>query len=49
MSGLHFDSVLFLRVANSARSQMAQGPARDHLAQLTNQRSLSTTTTTSDR
>lgn len=29
MSGLHFDSVLFLCVANSARSQMAEGLARD--------------------
>ncbi|TXD39754.1 hypothetical protein FRC96_05640 [Lujinxingia vulgaris] len=28
MSGLHFDSVLFLCVANSARSQMAEGLAR---------------------
>jgi arsenate reductase len=27
--GLHFDSVLFLCVANSARSQMAEGLARD--------------------
>lgn len=29
MSGFHFDSVLFLCVANSARSQMAEGLARD--------------------
>lgn len=29
MPGLHFDSVLFLCVANSARSQMAEGLARD--------------------
>lgn len=29
MSGLQFDSVLFLCVANSARSQMAEGLARD--------------------
>jgi arsenate reductase (thioredoxin) len=29
MSGLHFESVLFLCVANSARSQMAEGLARD--------------------
>lgn len=29
MSGLHFDSVLFLCVANSARSQLAEGLARD--------------------
>src|SRR5690625_7529247 len=28
MPGLHFDSVLFLCVANSARSQMAEGLAR---------------------
>jgi arsenate reductase (thioredoxin) len=28
MTGLHFDSVLFLCVANSARSQMAEGLAR---------------------
>lgn len=28
MSGLHFDSILFLCVANSARSQMAEGLAR---------------------
>lgn len=28
-TGLHFDSVLFLCVANSARSQMAEGLARD--------------------
>lgn len=31
MPGLHFDSVLFLCVANSARSQMAEGLARDLL------------------
>lgn len=31
MPGLHFDSVLFLCVANSARSQMAEGLARDIL------------------
>ena len=29
MPGLHFDSILFLCVANSARSQMAEGLARD--------------------
>jgi protein-tyrosine-phosphatase/catechol 2,3-dioxygenase-like lactoylglutathione lyase family enzyme len=29
MSGLRFDSILFLCVANSARSQMAEGLARD--------------------
>lgn len=29
MPGFHFDSVLFLCVANSARSQMAEGLARD--------------------
>ena len=29
MPGLHFDSVLFLCVANSARSQMAEALARD--------------------
>lgn len=29
MPGLHFNSVLFLCVANSARSQMAEGLARD--------------------
>lgn len=29
MAGLHFDSVLFLCVANSARSQMAEGLARE--------------------
>lgn len=29
MAGLHFNSVLFLCVANSARSQMAEGLARD--------------------
>ncbi len=29
MPGLHFDSLLFLCVANSARSQMAEGLARD--------------------
>lgn len=29
MPGLHFDSVLFLCVANSARSQMAEGLARE--------------------
>ncbi len=28
MPGLHFDSILFLCVANSARSQMAEGLAR---------------------
>ena len=28
MSGLRFDSILFLCVANSARSQMAEGLAR---------------------
>ena len=30
MPGLHYDSVLFLCVANSARSQMAEGLARHH-------------------
>ena len=29
MAGLHFDSILFLCVANSARSQMAEGLARE--------------------
>lgn len=29
MAGLRFDSILFLCVANSARSQMAEGLARD--------------------
>jgi arsenate reductase (thioredoxin) len=32
MPGLHFDSILFLCVANSARSQMAEGLARDLFA-----------------
>ena len=30
MPGLHFDSILFLCVANSARSQLAEGLARAH-------------------
>ena len=33
MPGLRFDSVLFLCVANSARSQMAEGLARDLFGQ----------------